>query len=131
MTRREDWPQRLAAFVERARHQAFAFGEWDCCLMAADWVLEATGVDHARGLRGAYADERGAAAVLGRRGGVPAIATGALGEPIAPAFAQRGDVVMMLTQRGPALGVCIGAEAIFPGARGAVRSGSWQSAWRV
>lgn len=133
MVRREDWPLRLAAFVEAARARPFSYGDWDCCLMAAAWVNEATGVDHAADLCGRYADEPGAAALLADRGGVQAIATAALGNPIRPAFAQRGDLVMIETPRGPALGVCIGADAVFPGARGAqwVPMAQWRHAWRV
>ena len=59
--RRPDWPEKLAAFIETRRERVFSWGEQDCALLAADAVLEMTGVDLASGLRG-YKSARGAAA---------------------------------------------------------------------
>jgi hypothetical protein len=39
LTRREDWPSRLAAALEEARDKPFKWGSHDCGLFAADCVL--------------------------------------------------------------------------------------------
>jgi hypothetical protein len=103
----EDWPRRLAAALEAARRQPFSWGEQDCALFAAGVVLAMTGADLAAAFRGRYATRAGAVALLGARGGLEAVATEALGAPLANArLARRGDVVMTGSEDGPALGVC-------------------------
>ena len=134
MRRVEDWPRRLAAFVERARHRPFQWGVNDCALLAAAWVLEAAGEDFAAPFRGRYEDKAVAVALLAARGGLEAVVTAALGAPLAvPALARRGDVVMVETAEGRALGVCVGAVAACAGAAGLafVEMGQWRQAWRV
>src|SRR5689334_16890400 len=110
VTRRQDWPERLAAWLERARTRPFQYGIWDCCLAAADWVREATGADHAIDYRG-YRTESGAYRKMKSiaEGGVVEVVTRALGAPLSsPLMAQRGDVVAVQSESGPALGVCLG-----------------------
>lgn len=125
---------RLAAHIEKAREWAFSFGEHDCCLFAADWVLTCTGQDFAAPFRGRYATRAKAIAMLGARGGLEAVVTGALGEALpTPFLAQRGDVVAVQTDEGLALGVCDGALAWFVGPHGlaAQPMEAWAKAWRV
>lgn len=57
MTRVEDWPERLAAFIEQRRKMPFAWGSNDCALFAADAVCAITGVDLGEPFRGRYDDE--------------------------------------------------------------------------
>lgn len=133
MTRTEDWPERLSTFIEKARDRAFSYGEWDCALMVAAWVRECTGEDYA--VTG-YASETEAAAIARDGGGLPALVTAALGEPIAPALAQRGDVVMVARppdEWAGALGVCVGEHAACVGRSGLVfvPMSAWRKAWRV
>lgn len=134
MRRVEDWPQRLAAHIEKARERAFSFGENDCCLFVSDWIHACTGEDFAAAFRGRYATRAQAVALLGARGGLEAVVTAALGAPLStPMLAQRGDVVMVATDEGPALGVCDGAVAWFVGPKGLAEMpmAQWTKAWRV
>lgn len=134
MARREDWPLRLNAAIEAARERPFSWGKQDCCMFAAGVVRDLTGKDLAAPFRDAYAGRDEAGLLLAELGGVEALATAFLGEPLpGPAFAQRGDVVMVQTDEGPALGICDGAAAWFPGPRGLVHRpmGDWRKAWRV
>ncbi len=103
-------------------------------MFAAGVVRDLTGADFAAPFRDAYADRDGAGLVLAEMGGVEAIATAFLGAPLEkPAFAQRGDVVMVQTDEGPALGICDGANAWLAGPRGLVHRPMlyWLKAWRV
>lgn len=137
MIRREDWPQRLDDAIAVARVQPFVWGEHDCCLFAADCVLAMTGHDPAADWRGRYDDSEGAYALLTERhgGDLAAAVDAALGERLSgPAFAQRGDVVMIDTPLGLALGVCAGRFHVVPTRpRGliAFRLSQALAAWRV
>lgn len=131
--RHQDWPQKLTQIIAEAERKPFVWGEHDCCLFAAAVVQELTGVDRAIGLRGTYDTAAKAKRVLKKRGGVRQIATDALGAPIAPLMAQRGDVVLISTNHGEALGVCTGLVCVAPGDDGLVRIPITAAiaAWRV
>ena len=87
-TRFPDWSERLADFLAARRSMPFAWGSNDCCMFAADCVLLLTGKDFAE-FRGEYEDARRAAELLLQVGGVEAIATRKLGDPIPWQMAQR------------------------------------------
>ena len=91
MARLKNWPSRLAALVEAARLEPFAWGRHDCCLWGADSVLACTGLDPAAKWRGTYSDAAGAAALLQQLGGIAAVAAMA-GPEILPRLAGAGDV---------------------------------------
>ena len=97
--RLDDWPARLRRFLEDRKRTPFAWGRNDCCLFAADAVLAITGTDAAAAWRG-YRTARGAATRLDRHGGVAGLmreAAAAHGwAEILPAFARRGDVVLLV-----------------------------------
>ena len=136
MTRRCDWPERLAEAVWAARGRAFAWGRHDCALFAFDCVRAMTGVDHLAAFRGRYRSANGAARVLRSIGGVKTIeelVTGIFGQPRPVVAAQRGDVVLIDGDLGPTLGVCLGARAAFSGPDGLVYAptATARSAWRV
>jgi len=103
--RPHDWPERLHAFIEARRRSPFAWGSNDCCIFAADWVLGCTGVDHAAELRG-YSDEKGALRRIRKAGSLRAFAQALKEKP--PAFAQRGDVVLVLIEERETFGVVSG-----------------------
>lgn len=64
----------LDAFIARSRRRPWQWGVADCAMWAADWVLEATGIDPATRYRGAYHDADRAQALLKQEGGyVPLI----------------------------------------------------------
>lgn len=134
MTRFPDWPRRLDVAIEAARRRPFCYGTVDCALFAADVVLALTGVDLAESFRGRYSSRSEAVALLGARGGLEAVVHEALGEPLpTPLLARRGDVLMVKTPEGPALGICDGIRGQFAGPQGlAARPMSeWEKAWRV
>lgn len=135
IARREDWPERLLAFVESRRVTPFAWGGHDCALFVADAALSMTDHDFAAPFRERYTTALGAMKEL-RRNGVENLAgylTLALGAPSAPTLARRGDVVMFEAVDGPALGVVVGSQAAAAGPEGVtwIPGSQWQQAWRV
>ncbi|WP_206431078.1 hypothetical protein [Sphingomonas sp. ABOLE] len=134
MTRLLDWEARLADYLASVADRPMAWGSHDCALHAAHAILALTGEDHATAYRGRYQTARGAARALRRQGHADVEAQfDVLFPAIAPAFAQRGDIV----QRGDAVGVCIGAEALFVGEEGEreglvrVPRREWTKAWAI
>lgn len=117
--RRNDWHTRLAEFARERSSMPFEWGRNDCCLFTVDAVLALTGVDHGAAFRG-YDSALGAERLLKRHGGVRDLATDALGEPVAPAFAAVGDAVLILNEGRELLAVCNGTTALAAGADGMV-----------
>lgn len=87
------------------------YGNWDCCIMAADVVLAVSGVDHMADFRGRYTSLREAVGLIRELGHSSLLeATAArLGDPINPLEAWRGDIV----HHNSNLGVCVGPTATF------------------
>lgn len=135
VTRREDWPERLLAFVESRRATPFAWGKNDCALFSADAALAMTDHDFAAPFRGRYTTAQGALRELRRNGArdLAGYLTRVLSEPIAPTLARRGDVVVFEAVEGPALGVVAGSQAAAAGTDGLiwVPLARWQQAWRM
>lgn len=133
MQKREDWPTRLADFVEARRERAFCWGESDCALFVCDAIEAMTGIDPGGRWRGLYSSEKGARRVLRDNGGVVGIATLALGEPGSPAIAGRGDVVLIETPGGEALAICIGVQIAAQGVGGIefLPISAAKSAWKI
>ena len=138
-TRREDWPERLRAFVEAAARTPFAYGSHDCLLFATGAIEAMTGTDLAAAARGTYRDAEGAAAALAAfaGGGVLEAAERVAAEhglqEIAWPLAQRGDVAVVRTPLGPALGICTGTHAAVaaPVGLAMVQMARIARAWRV
>jgi len=115
-SRFETWEQDLAAFLEEAAHNPFAWGSWDCCLFVSEAIRVMTGIDIAeiKHLRGNYHTRIGAYALLGKVAGAASFGT-ALAHLAAefgfpgwshPALAQRGDAVLLQDLQGTeALGI--------------------------
>lgn len=96
------WESRLNAIIDDHRDKPFSWRRNNCGQFAARCVEAITGVDHLARWNGRLSDRP------------EDIATWALGDPIDPRRAKRGDVVLL---RG-ALGVCLGSHATAPGERG-------------
>ncbi|MDN8617879.1 DUF6950 family protein [Variovorax ginsengisoli] len=130
--RRSDWQQRFSAFAAERRGMAFAWGQNDCCLFAADAVLAMTGDDWGADYRGTYDDVKSALRVM-PEGGLREVATRALGEPVTPLMAAVGDVLLMMNEDRELLAICNGVNAIGPGPSGIVVLGmeSALAAWKV
>ncbi len=120
---KDDWPIALAKEVEAAVGRPFLWGEHDCCLFAAKCVEAMTGVDPMAEFRGIYNDQESAMAALQEKGAGTLYDTmkQKFGEPKPASQARRGDVVYGVFKNGPALGICLGAEAVFVGAEGSAQ----------
>lgn len=132
MERLEDWPTRLAEFIEARRARAFSWGDSDCCLFVCDAIEAMTGADPGARWRGLYSSEKGARRVLRDNGGVSGIATLVLGPAVPAPLAGRGDVVLVDSPSGEALALCIGAVIASQGADGLVflPLASAKAAWK-
>ncbi|WP_156811430.1 DUF6950 family protein [Cupriavidus sp. USMAHM13] len=133
MKRFNDWPSRLAAFIEARRDRAFARGSSDCCMFVADAVLEMTGVDHAVRWRGAYSSDKSALRLLRDYGGVAGFARLTLGEPVAAMQAGRGDIVLIDAPEGEALALCLGSAIAVQARNGLVflPMSAAKAAWKI
>lgn len=131
MTRLPDWPERLAEYLDGRRDVPFAWGKNDCATFAAGAVEAITGEP----LDIPHVDSATAYAHFERdHGPLDAIVDDTLGKRLpSPAFAQRGDVVLVKLDGRDSLGVCIGAEAAAPAADGmlTVPMSTAAAAWRV
>ena len=133
LTRFEDWPRRLDAAIEAARARPFCWGEQDCALFAAAVVEAVTGRDFGAEFRGCYASALEARRQMEARGGLAAITSCFLGDPVQVTVARRGDVVLRLGEHGESLGICLGAKCAFTGFDGLVFTPLKECvlAWRV
>lgn len=132
-----DWPERLAALLASKRAARFAWGRNDCAMFAADVVHALTGWDPAANLRGKYADQSAAQALIADAGGLGELAARLL-EPrgiteLPPLFAQRGDVVLVELQGVQALAVVTtdGVMALGPAGVHSLPLSAVQRAWAV
>lgn len=108
----------LAAFLRRAAARPFAWGEFDCCLFFADWLVELAGVDPAAELRGRYSTEREMRRLVKAAGGLVRLVDECMAgvgwrQTAAP---QRGDIglvrVGLKAWRGRLVMVPTGAIAV-------------------
>lgn len=120
-SRLENWPELLDAYVRQHEHTPFAWGTHDCCTFAANWVLMITDHDPMAVWRGQYRTATGARRLIDGAGGLEPLLIGALGQPIAAGFAQRGDVILREMSLGPTVGIVLLGGAAFPGLDGIER----------
>lgn len=130
--RLHDWQSRLDVCMRDHMAEPFAWGRNDCVTFAAACVKAVTGADHIEQLRGGWFDERAAARLVRSGGGLVALAAGCLGEEIAPAMAQPGDVGITVQNGRDALCVCAGLHWHGPAAEGLATFSTDQveRAWR-
>lgn len=134
MSRYMDWDKRLAHFLAANRTRPFRWGEWDCCLFAADAVHAITGHDYAAAYRGKYSTELGAVRALKRygQGSLAATMDALLGNRVAACTAMRGDVVAVDTPSGDALGVVFnGIWLVQPSGLCCIPAHQAKLCWRV
>lgn len=116
VTRLPDWQSRLTETIRQAKATQFDPKRWNCALFAAACAEAITGRSMPRKLKGAL-DET-VDSVFSR---------------VAPALAQRGDVVLAHAPE-PSLGVCCGRVAAFVTASSGLTYFPMQKvriAWRV
>jgi len=131
-----DWTALLATFINGRLNIPFTWGEHDCALFLADWILARTGHDYAAPFRGRYKTAIGSKRALKRLGynSLEQVITSALGEPLTtPLLGQRGDAVLVDTDEGPAAGVVFAAGIAVQGETGIVSLplGRAICAWRI
>lgn len=100
----------LALFLTRGTMLPFDWGRHDCALFVADWIAERRGFDPAEDLRGTYRTRRGCGRLLLRRGGLATVVAAALRRLSPTAEPVPGDVGIVETREGPAMGIFCGAD---------------------
>jgi hypothetical protein len=134
MGRLNDWQARLGAYLADCRARSFEIGRHDCALFAAGAVEAMTGHDPAAEWRGRYTTQRGGLRVLRRAGFRDHIAAVAAQFPEIPVpSALPGDLAVINTDDGPALGVMQGAAiyVLGPGGLGLMPRNVAARAFRV
>jgi hypothetical protein len=133
----------LGDFLADSLGQPFTWAASNCCHFAAQWVERATGRNPMAGLPATASALEAMRLVREMGGTLEAAWTRQLGhEPIASAFAQLGDVVLlplhieMGTERatGQTVGVCVGAQAVImttEGFHAYMPMSAAVAAWRV
>jgi hypothetical protein len=119
MDRRPDWKPRLIEWLASIARTPFEVGKHDCALFVAGAINAMTGEDPAARFRGRYTTVRGGLRVIRAEGfndPVEMIANRL--EEVAPLMAQVGDIAVVDTPEGPALGVVAGAEILVLGLDG-------------
>jgi Domain of unknown function (DUF6950) len=101
MTRVCGWESRLNQIMIDSERKSFDWGVTDCCIWACNVALKLTGTDLAADLRGKYTSAVEAASLMESYcgGGVEALAVAVAKkfdvQEIPPAFASRGDIVLV------------------------------------
>lgn len=140
MTRKQDWEQRLAKYIEANAKRPFQWGSWDCALAACGAAQAMTDGDFAGNFRGQYDSAKGAAEIMHDYAGsledvaVKAAAEHELNE-IPILMAQRGDIVLFTNEGGSSLGF-VGLDGWFVLAAGEnglerVPLDKGKRAWRI
>lgn len=104
------WQARLVAYLAATARAEFSLGLMDCALHGASALEAMTGVDLAAPYRGRYTTFRGGLRVLRKDGYADhiALATAHLRTREAGQTARPGDLAVVETDEGPALGVVQG-----------------------
>jgi len=129
-----DWEGRLGELVGSSLYKPFEWGKFDCCTFAADAVVAVRGDDPLKYIRGSYGSLKSAWRLLSELGGLKVAVTKAMGPPMMhKALAQRGDIVLVESDKYPALAVVVGQAALAPLVTGVQRvpARDWIEAWRV
>lgn len=114
--RSENWPELLAEYLTIQQEQPFEWGVNDCVLFAAQAVQAMTG---RQPVSVNWSTATGAARALKKAGGIEAATSQILGTPLASALmAQRGDVGLLMGERGDYLAICTGLAWAGPGPQG-------------
>ncbi|MFE3836065.1 DUF6950 family protein [Pseudogemmobacter sonorensis] len=104
------WQRRLAVYLGTVARSPFAFGSQDCALFAAGAVEAMTGTDLAASYRGRYTTLRGGLRIMRRDGFADHIAFFGHHLPDRDGPPQPGDLAVVPTDDGPALGVVQGDQ---------------------
>lgn len=137
LTRRPDWPERLAAVVASAHAQPYVLGEWDCLRFCCAAIEAMTDVDFWPRFAG-YKTRRQALVTIAKIAPTlgEAVSHVLQTAPVSVLQARRGDIVLyrdLLAEEH--LGLCLGARVAVLGPRGLLRlpltEAGMVSAWRI
>jgi hypothetical protein len=143
LTRHGNWQSLLQKHLESQRDLPFVWSEHDCSMFVADVILAHTGVDIAAEFRGKYTDAASAKEVIHTVTGGSTVEDAAayvakqhgMKELTSVLYAQRGDMVILDTEEGPAVGIVHlnGQHAVFVAQDGLhkVEVTKCRRAWRV
>ena len=129
-----DWRPRLRAFLAAQAEAPFAYGSADCGAFAGGAIEAMTGENPHAKVAGRYKTMAGALRALRRLGHKDHVAyTASLLTEIDPLYAAFGDIAVVNSPDGPALGVVTGPhiEVRAPGGRGVVPLTDAVRAFRV
>lgn len=127
-----NWQLEFSKCISENWRKPFKWGEHDCVLWAANNTLAITGSDPALEFRGTYDSALGAARILKEHGGMEALISSKF-ESVRPAFANVGDILLVMQNEQPMMAVCNGQTMLAPGEFGlvALPTLSAVNAWRV
>lgn len=134
--RTPDWQLLLEVYVDRARAEPFVWGAHDCVSFAMGWVemvrADLAPRDDLAEVLG-YSTAAGAARMLAERSLAQAVADWGGLTAVAPAFAQRGDLVLVEIDGRESLALCVGDVVAGPGTEGLAFAplAAVRAAWRV
>jgi formylmethanofuran dehydrogenase subunit D len=106
-----NWERELFALIDANRDTPFQWGEHDCIAWGAACVTAITGKAPVNN-KLKRKDEKQAARLLKKIGGVSAAVTMELGDPMVnKLMARRGDIVVLSNGERECVGVCVGDSA--------------------
>jgi hypothetical protein len=121
-----DWKTQLATFIELRLPRRFKWGKHDCCLFACDAWDQAFGVDIAEWFRGRYSTKEEADKLLEEFAGgglsktMTKLARQFKLQKIERPFLQSGDLCLVKTDLGDALGICWNGRIVAQGPKNLV-----------
>ncbi|QSX32451.1 hypothetical protein JYB87_11805 [Shewanella avicenniae] len=132
--KQHNWPTHLNRYILENLNTPFKWGEFDCCLFAANAVKAMTGEDYAAAFRGKYSTKAGATKALSRYGAgtIKDTITQLLGEP-QNTHPARGDVCLIETVNGPTAGIFLNGAVYCPSEAGlmAHKNNEVLAVWRI
>lgn len=109
--KQEGWQHALTRYLAGVAYRPFKAGKLDCALFTAGAVAAMTGEDPATGWRGTYRSLKKGQSTLRAAGFEDHVALAASLYPeVPPLMAQPGDVAVVPTEEGLALGIVQGAQ---------------------
>lgn len=110
----------LALYLQSLATAPMVWGQNDCCMMAADWILGQKKVDVAAGFRGTYATEAEAEVLIERAGGLVPFASNLMAaQGFEPTDAPRlGDVGVITVTGKETVAIKVQAGWAFKSDRG-------------
>ena len=129
-----DWRTRLRAYLDDARTRPHDWSAFNCAQFVLGGIYAQTGQWVLTEARAGFADQATAEAFLAANGGLEALTTSYLGEPLPGVLlAAEGDVLLAPILGGVAVGLCLGHHGAFVGDAGLtrIRLGHCLRAWRA